>query len=1152
MKLTTLYNLLWMTRRVKTKFLLVMKLTAILLLVGALHVSATTFSQTVTLSKRTSSLQRIFKEVKKQTGYFFFYKGQLLQDKPDVTIELQNASLSEAMNVILKGVGLKYNIVNKTIVISARENVGTFPQSTRLEKIEVTGRVVDKDKEGNLPGVNISLKNGATIGATNEKGEFKLMVEDGTTLVFSYVGYEVQEAKAIANKPLVIKLAAKLMQMNDVVITGYQTIKKDNYTGNAIVIKGEDLKANNPQNLLKSLQTFDPSFRIAENNFLGADPNALPQINVRGTTTLPGLSDTENILDRNNLSSTYNLPAFILDGFEVTLQKVTDLDINRIESVTLLKDAAATAVYGSRAANGVVVITTKAPVAGKLQVSYNYEVTLKAPDLTDYQVLNAKDKLAYERLAGLYTAANSTASTQEQLDADYFNRLKNVASGVDTYWLSQALRNAYRQKHSMFVQGGDQKFRYGIDLRYETMPGVMLKSDRDRYSGGMSFTYNPSPKLIFRNEIAITQVNGNNSPYGNFSTYVQMNPYFPMYNQNGDLIQELANWRVDTAIPGADRVENLTGSSQVRTAYVFNPLFEGTLSSFDKSASTEILDAFSIDWRINSSFNFKSQISLNNSKSSGNVFVSPLSGQFFNYATDRLNNRGSYALNEVNRLAIDGKSTLAYNKSLGSHFFNLVLGANVTAVKTDFKSVEAQGFSNDRFSNIGFARIYKENSAPGGDITENRLAGAFFSGNYSFKNKYLLDASFRYEGSSAFGANKRFAPFWSTGIGWNMHKEEFLTGFTIVSQFRLKASTGTVGSVSFPPYLSRSIYRYDASNWYSTGIGASVLGYGNDNLQWQKTNTYDVGFDLGLLKDKIVVSPGYYYKLTKGLITDIDLAPSTGFSTYKENLGDMSNKGFEVYLRANVFSAKDFGVNITGNMAHNVNNLVKVSNSLKTLNDKVDQYQTDPTKKAQATPLLRYNEGQSTTTFYAVKSLGIDPENGKEIFVKKNGSLTYEWDVKDILPLVDLAPKADGNFGSSINYKGIFLNLNFYYRFGGYAYNQTLVDRVENADPRFNVDSRVLSDRWVKPGDQSFFKNIADLTLTNVSSRFLQKDNLIELRSINLSYDLSKKLVKQMGFQMLRTSFTANDLFRSSSIQMERGIAYPFERSFTVSIQGSF
>ena len=1141
MKLTTLYNSVCKMRSVKTKLLLVMKLTAILLLTAALHVSAASYSQTVTIPRQTSSIKKILKEIKKQTGYFFFYKGDVLQNKQDVEIELQKASINEALNTLLKSQELSYDIINKTIVISKKEAVATA--QIQSAKIDVKGTVSDKVTGETLPGVNISLKGGATIGATNSKGEFKVTADEGVTLVFSYIGYEPLEVPASGGKNLVIKLTPMSIQMKDVVVTGYQTIKKDNYTGNAIVIKGEDLQKNNPQSLIKSIQTFDPSFKVLDNNLFGSDPNALPRINVRGATALPTIEDTGNLLDRNNLSSNYNLPAFMLDGFEVTLQKITDLDMNRIESVTLLKDAAATAVYGSRAANGVIVITTKAPVAGKLQLSYNYETTLNAPDLTDYHVLNAADKLKYEVLAGLYDPMGNAASTPEQLEAEYFNRLKNVASGVDTYWLSQALRNAYRQKHAAYVQGGDDKFRYGLDLRYETTPGVMLASNRDRYSGGMSFTYNPSRKLIFRNEITITQANGNNSPYGDFSTYVRMNPYYPIRNQNGDIVQELANWRVDTRREGADQFQN---------RYVFNPLFEGTLASFDKSSMLEIIDAFSVDWRITPSLNLKSQISLNKSVSSNDKFVSPLSNRFYSYASDQLNNKGIYELLENNRLAIDGKATLGYNKQIGEQYFNLVLGTNVVAVRTDDKLTEAQGFSNDRFSNIGFARIYKIDAGPQGNVTENRLAGAFFSGNYSFKNKYLLDASFRYEGSSAFGANKRFAPFWSTGIGWNMHNEAFLSGSKVISQLRLKGSVGEVGSVSFPAYLSRSLYQYQPNNWYSTGLGAQVLGYGNPNLRWQKTTTYDVGLDLGLLQDRIVISPRYYYKLTKGLITDIDLVPSTGFTTYKENLGNVANKGFEVYFTANALRTKDFNINITANLGHNINKLVSLSNSLNTLNTKIDEYQTDPTKNAQSTPLVRFNEGQSMTKIYAVPSLGIDPQTGKEMFRKKDGSLTYTWDVADIMPIAEGAPKFEGNINPNIGYKNFLFSFSFFYRFGGYTYNQTLVDRVENADPRFNVDSRVLNQRWIKPGDQTFFKNIADFSITNVSSRFVQKENLLELRSIYASYDFKKDMVNRFGLQNLRTTLAMNDIFRTSSIEMERGTIYPFARSFTFSLLASF
>lgn len=1150
MKLTFLYNPVFSMRRVKYKLLIVMKLTAILLLIGTMHLSAASYSQNVTVSRKNTTLETVFGDIKKQTGYLFFYSGRVNLNKQLLNVELKNVPLEEALKACLTDQNLTFNIVDKTIVV--RNKLVDKNNGTAVNWIDITGKVIDPQNQAGIPGVNITIKGNKSLRAqTNSKGEFKIDANPGDILVFTYIGYKEKEVKVGDEKFLTVSLEDQVNQMSDVIVTGYQTIKKESYTGNAIVIDGADLKRTNPQNVLKAIQTFDPSFRLLDNNLAGADPNALPKINVRGATALPGMpANKDDVLDRNNLSSSFNLPAFILDGFEVSLQKVVDLDINRIASITLLKDAAATAVYGSRAANGVMVITTKAPVAGKLQLGYNYELTFSGPDLSDYHVLNAKDKMAYEQLAGMYDGTNRSNgdASREELDAQLFARLKNVASGVNTYWLSQPLRNSYAQKHSINAQGGDENFRYGIDMRYQTQPGVMKGSTRDRYSGGMNFTYNPSPKLILRNDLSINQTNAQNSPYGSFSTYALMNPYYPKADSAGRIIQELANWRVNTF---------QSGNNQYKSLYVFNPLFEAGLSSFDKNSYLEIIDAFSADYKLTPSLRIKGLISLNQVTSKTDIFKSPFSNEFYETETDKLNNRGSYNYYTTNSTSVDGTLTVNYNKQIGDNFFNLVLGANVLSAKEDSKSIEAQGFSNDRFTNIGFARIYRENASPGGNVNIRRTAGAFFSGNYSFKNKYLLDGSFRMDGSSAFGSNKRFAPFWAGGLGWNIHNEDFFQG-SVISQLRLKASTGSVGSVGFEPYMSRSMYQYSTQNWYSTGVGATLLGYGNSNLEWQKTNTYDVGLDIGLFKDKVVLSPRYYYKLTKGLITDITLSPSTGFSSYKENLGDMNNKGYELYLTANALNSSGWNVNIIGNLAHNTNKLVKLSNSLKVLNSKIDDLQNDPENNKDAAsglmsmPLLRYNEGQSLNTIYAVKSLGIDPENGKEIYVKKDGTLTYDYDVKDTQPVGDSTPKVAGNFGSNISYKSFMVSFSFYYRFGGQIYNQTLVDRIENADPRFNVDERALSQRWVNPGDHALYKNIRDLTLTRASSRFIQKENLVELQSIYLSYDFKRDLIRRLGFQSLRTAFTMNDIFRTSSVEIERGIDSPFARSITFSLQATF
>jgi TonB-linked SusC/RagA family outer membrane protein len=1143
MKLTFLYDPLCTIGPVKYKLFLVMKLTTILLLVGAMHLSAASYSQNVTISRKNATLETLFKDIKQQTGYLFFYNGQVNITGKTKDVDLKDVSLADALNTCLTNYNLTYTIVNKTIVI--RNKVPEEePVKPIAKKIEVSGVVLDSANKAPLPGVSIALKKSrAFLGQTNGNGEFKVTADEGDILILSYIGYNTKEIKAAEGKPIVIKLGQKVSSINDVVVTGYQIIKKDNYTGSAIVVKGEDLKRLNPNNIMESLASFDPSFRIDQNNILGSDPNALPKINVRGSTTLPSLS--KNLIDRNNLSSTYNLPAFILDGFEVSLQKVTDLDINRIASITILKDAAATAVYGSRAANGVIVITTKAPIPGKLQLSYNYELNVTAPDLSDYHVLNAAQKLQYENLAGLYSAANNNATTQDVLDQQYNSKLKNIVSGVNTYWLSQPLRNTYGQKHSLYAEGGDSSFRYGIDLRYQTNPGVMKASGRNRYSGGMNFVYNPTRNLLFKNEVTITQVDGENSKYGSFTDYVRMEPYYPIKDASGNLIREIANWKIDTHY-------NDPIYGQYRDEPVYNPLFEASLGNFDRNSYLEIIDAFSMDWKITSGLRLIGLISVNDSKSTADRFVSPFSNSFFNGPADEIQNRGSYAYSTNNSLALDGNVRFVYNKQLGEHSINAVLGTNITSSKNDFKAFEARGFSNDKFTNIGFARTYTPDAAPGGDITRSRLVGSLFNASYAYKNKYLMDASFRLDGSSTFGSNSRFAPFWAGGIGWNMHKESFMENFSAVSRFKLTGTAGLTGSVDFPPSLAKTTYNYQTSNWYSTGVGAIVNNYGNENLKWQKTTNYDLGLELGLFHDRVMITPRYYYKLTKGLVTDINIAPSTGFTTYKENLGDMSNKGYELYLTVNAYKSKDWNVNLTGNFAHNRNTVVKISNSLKSYNYNVDTAQANVKNNLQGTPLLRFKEGQSINAIYAVKSLGIDPQSGKEIYVKKDGSLTYVYDINDTQPVGDATPKAEGYFGGNVTYKQFLISFSFHYKFGGDMYNQTLIDRVENADPRFNVDSRALSQRWLKPGDVALYKNIADLGTSYATSRFVEKDNLIELKSIYLSYDLKKSFAKKLGLQSLRAALTANDIFRSSSVQIERGIDYPYARSLTCSLQATF
>jgi len=719
-----------------------------------------------------------------------------------------------------------------------------------------------------------------------------------------------------------------------------------------------------------------------------------------------------------------------------------------------------------------------------------------------------------------------------------------VLSGINTYWLSQPVATDFGHKHSISLQGGSGSIRYGIDARYQTNKGVMKGSGRDRYSLSNTLSYAPrSNKLLFRNQFTISQVNGKESPYGSFDQYVNMNPYYPMRDSAGRLIREVDKWNY--------RGLNDKGQDAGLTQTVLNPLYDATTGSFNKSSYLEFIDAFSTQYTPTDALRFNATVSLTKRKSTGDIFASPLANYYYFYTGDYLKDRGKYTYTSQDDMQLDGYATATYNKAINnSHFLNLSLGMNIQATKTDVRSFSAIGFTNDRFTNITFARKYEDNTAPTGDVQEQRLIGSFLSFNYTFQNRFLMDGTVRVDGSSKFGTDSRMAPFWSYGIGWNLHKEKFLQ-HTAVSQLRLKATTGLTGDVSFPAYLSNTTYQYYTSDWYSTGVGAVFAAYGNAGLKWQRTNNYDVSMDLGLFNDRVYISPRYYYKRTRDLLADINTPTSTGFDKYKANLGEMVNKGFEVYFKANVLHTRNWSANINLNLVHNTNVITKISDALKNYNDQVDKHQMEDANLATA-PLLRYKEGQSLNTIYAVRSLGIDPENGKEVYLNVDGTRTYDYNIKNTVPVGDQTPDVDGYFGGNISYKGLMLQLNFYAKVGGDIYNQTLVDRIENANPWYNVDIRALELRWKQPGDHALYKDITNRDLTLTSSRFVQRENRLELKSVYLSYDSPASLYKKLRMKNLRFALTMNDIFYWSTVKLERGIQYPFARSFTFSLSTRF
>ena len=1104
-----------------SQILLRMKLTFVLVFCMLVQTFAAVNAQTVTLKKQNASLEEIIWELKEQTKFVFLYSSADVATVKGIDIDMQNSQIDAILKKCLEGTDLQFVKENNAIIIRQANGKTAVPQ---VQSRKITGKVIDED--GNpLPGVAVLIE-GTTIGvATDMDGKYDLTCPEMKDIVlkFSYIGMKPKSV-VVGNKTVVdVTLESDSQEMDEVVVTGLLNRRKSGFAGTTTVISKQELAKVSTGNIFTTISTLDAGFKIEENNLDGSNPNKLPDFTIRG---------------KGSFQNGSTAPIFILDGFEVTSQKVFDMDINRIESITLLKDASATILYGSRASNGVIVIETTAPKAGKLRVTYDFKPTIAIVDLTDYDLMNAREKLQYEKEAGLYTQEitpgyeDNDRREQGELDKAYYNRYKNIVEGVNTYWLSQPVKNAFSHAHSLFVEGGADNVRYGIDASYNQNKGVMKESGRDRFGLGFSLIYRIKDKITIKNYISYAHTHAYNSPYGSFSQYAKLNPYERIYNDNGELIPKLSDG--DT-----------------------NPLYDALLPNRNFTKDQEFREQLSVDWFIRDGLRLKGQMAIVKGETSGEIYKSPFSAEFLKttYNSESrvqeylpIAERGYLSMTDGASFSYDGNVTLNYNTLVNEkHIIYAGVGLEVTQNDNNSHGFIMTGFPDDRYSDPAFAIQYKKETKPSSSESKSRAIGFFANGNYSYDDRYFADVSVRIDGSSKFGADKKYAPFWSAGAGWNVHNEKFFK-HTKISMLKLRYSYGVTGNQEFSAYQAKTMFQFNTDRLYNSGISAALMGYGNPDLEWQNQYQSNYGFDFGYAKDRIRLQFNYYQKKTEGMLTSVSVAPSLGLpsNTFTSNLGKIQNKGVEVNLNAVLIrdQGKDFEWSVMLQAAHNKNKIMEISTALKNINEKNNQDKT--------TPAAVYEEGESMSAIKAVPSLGIDPTTGQELFMKKDGTITYTWDATDKVICGDSEPKVFGNVGTNLYWKGWNLNMVFKYDLGADYYNSTLAERVEGANPRYNADRRVLNNRWKEPGQHALYKNIKEYTTTYISSRFVQKENTLQLTSLSLSYDLNREWIRKFGLNTMRLSFYMNDVFRASTVKNERGLDYPFERSFVFGLNIGF
>jgi TonB-linked SusC/RagA family outer membrane protein len=1074
-------------------------------------------AQTISYSAKEAPLRTVFNEIKKQTNYGVFGNDDLLKDTKPVTIQASNMPLVDFLKKIMEGQPINYRLDGKNVIFFARNKTGASAES-----INVIGNVLSEDGYP-VPGATVVITGSRRGALTNDRGMVTLEnVTPPFTLVISSLGFENEEVSVKAKQTeFAARLRKKVMELGHVEIrNGMFTRRKEDFTGAASVFSGEQLKSIGNRNILESLKTLDPSFVQVPNNAQGANPNAMPTFEIRGRTSV---SNTDL---NSQFSADPNQPLFILDGFESTLQAIYDLDMNRVSSVTILKDAASTALYGAKASNGVVVVETKRPVPGQLRMSYTADLSLDMPDLRSYNMMNAAEKLQFEKLSGVYIKPTDQWAT----DQTYAARMAAVKSGVNTYWLSEPVKLGFNNRHSLQMNGGNNDLMFSAGASYSLQNGIMKGSSRTAWSGNFNLTYRKG-RINVTNQINVGGGNAIASPYGSFADFANASPYYRKRLSNGSIPKYLDS----------------TGLTLV------NPLYNASLFSINKAPNFNFSDNLAAIYTLSSTLRLQGGLQLGRGTADQVTFIPPDNTKFD--GADPMQ-KGSYTNTHGSNTTYNMNLMLTWAKSIGKHRLNANGRAEMQQSRNETAGFSAVGFPYGTNGNPSYAFQYTPFSRPNAVTTTARSVGFLGSLNYVFDNRFMVDATYRLDGASVFGSNRLFKPFASGGIGWNLHRENFLKSVSWISLLKIRGDIGITGNENLGQFTSVSTFSFQQGQ-NNFGQGLNMLSLGNPNLEWQKTRQESYGIDFGFLHSRISGTVDYFTKLTDPMAigTSGTLPSSTGVtSSYVINLGHLTTTGWEFNVRFSpIYDLKKqivWTIGVTGSAYKSTYG--GLGNQLQLLNNKSDSL-SNRGGTAALNSLNRYADGYSPDDIWAVVSRGIDPATGNEIFQAKDGTLTFNYNPSDVQRVGNTRPTIQGVINTSFNYKNFIFGAAIRYSMGGYKLNSALYTKAENVSNLLdNQDKRALYDRWQKPGDVSQFKSISSITSTPMSSRFVEKDNYFNGESFNLGYRVGKGWIRKLKMQSLSLNFYLNNIFWLESIKTERGTSYPFSRTASFSLNASF
>lgn len=1050
-----------------------------ILVIGITVVQAASYAQPkIDIYANDVSLEEFFNKIQKETDYYFFYKDDYLRVNKKLSVNFKGATISEILDEVLKGTDLGYKIDDNQIIIKRVQRKIIRPTISKVELLApedpiITGRVKDVNGVG-LPGVTVLLV-GTTKGTqTDADGIFSIEANKGDQISFSFVGMETQIVRIGELTELNIILREQSSVLEELVVVGYGKETKESLTGAVAVVRSEDL-AQIP------VSTFEQALRGSvaglQASAMDGAPGANTEIRIRGTGSISASSEPLYVIDGIPIMSS---DLSTLNGNQGRSSNVmATINPNDIESISVLKDASATAIYGSRGANGVILITTKSGKSGKAKINFSSQVGFSSPAYKN--ILKPLNSTQYTQLflEGWINRGDTPAKAQQRFEQTFPQAIDPVTGDTtNTNWLEAISRVGVTQSYDLSMQGGTDKFNYFFSAGYYDQESIFIGTGFRRYSARANLEYRANDRIKIMNNIFVSNSDHNTFLAGGsfenpMKVTLELSPLIPIYDNQGRINGDHQNY---FPMGGTNPVGMLGTDDNIRTI-----------------GQTRILDNFAVEAKIIDNLTFRSQWNFD-----------IVSVNEYQYQTPRYGGGrelgGTAANANTTSVSWVGTQTINYNTLIAQqHNINVLAGYEAQETTRESFSASGAGFPNDKLKTLNST---SSQFAVTGLRTANAFIGLFSRATYDFNQKYFVSASIRRDGSSRFGSESRWGTFYSVGGSWVVSNESFIKDISAIDFLRIRSSYGVTGNAEIGDFTYAGVFTYGQD--YDGLPGGRPGQIGNPNLTWERQKNFNIGLDFEVIR-RITGTVEYFKRTSSDLILDVPISRTTGFTTLTSNFGEMVNSGVEISLNADILKSGDFLWNAGFNITFLKNEVTKL---LEDYND----------------GNFRRQVGQDFQSYFLLGWAGVNPDNGAPLWYKDASKTETTSSPANAVRFFDgkkSTPDHFGGFNNTLKYKRWSLDAQFMYSYGNSIFDTRA--RGSLSDGRLTPRSTAtiaFNNRWV-PGktDATFPQHRwggQPGSNEAANSRWLYDGSFIRLRNVILAYDLPISLAERLKLQSLR------------------------------------